>query len=291
MVYSYTMQTPSLPPCSGRKMTNRNGILLHSPLTHAIASVRFAPWANLPNKIAEIQDELRDIAPLLNAVQIQTDPSLPGHHSAAGGSPISQAWLLMASDKSFCIQFASDQLLMFATKYTRYSDFSSTYKRALTVLLKHMRFVDVINMGVRYIDKITAKPDEQISDYISDKWLPPALSGYDRAGGTVFGEYNKDTTRLRVTAQSLPNALPVPNDILGMLLMSQGPGTEIQFQGTTDKDLILDMDSVTAFSPPRRMEAEMVSINLDRLHSIANDFFRNSDAITDHAFSVWQGEN
>lgn len=270
-------------------MTNRNGILLHSPLTHAIASVRFAPWANLPNKIAEIQDELRDIAPLLNAVQIQTDPSLPGQHSPTGGPHIAQAWLLMALDKSFCIQFAPDQLLMFTTKYNRFSDFSSTYKRALTVLLKHMRFVDVINMGVRYIDKITAKPDEKISDYISEKWLPPTLSGHDRAGGTVFGEYTKDSTRLRVTAQSLPNALPVPNDILGMLLMSQGPGSEIQFQGTSEKDLILDMDSVTTFSPPRRMEVEIVITNLDRLHSVANDFFRNSDAITDHAFRVWQG--
>ena len=245
-------------------MTNRNGILLHSPLTHAIASVRFAPWANLPNKIAEIQDELRDIAPLLNAVQIQVDPNLPGHLSPSG-SPIAQAWILMSLDKSFCIQFAPDQLLMFATKYTRFSDFLNTYKRALTVLLKHMRFVDVINMGVRYVDRITAKPHEQISDYISEKWLPPTLKDHDRVGGTVFGEYSKDSTRLRVTAQTLPNALPIPNDILGMILMTQGQG-EIQLQGTSEKDLILDMDSVISFAPPRRMEAEMVTENLDRLH-------------------------
>lgn len=271
-------------------MTNRNGILLHSPLTHAVASVRFAPWANLPNKIAEIQDELRDIAPLLNAVQIQVDPNLPGHHTTMGGPPVAQAWVLMSLDKSFSIQFAPDQLLMFATKYTRFSDFLSTYTRALTVLLKHMRFVDVINMGVRYVDRITAKPHEQISDYISDKWLPPTLKDHDRAGGSVFGEYSKDSYRLRVTAQSLPNALPIPHDILGMLIMTQGQGREIQFQGTTDKDLILDMDSVINFAPPRRMEAEMVTTHLDRLHSVANDFFRNSDAITDHAFSVWQGE-
>jgi uncharacterized protein (TIGR04255 family) len=272
-------------------MTNRNGILLHSPLTHAIASVRFAPWANLPNKIADIQDELRDIAPLLNAVQIQTDPSMLAHHSPASGSHIAQAWVLMSLDKSFCIQFAPEQLLVFATKYTRFSDFLSTYRRALTVLLKHMRFVDVINMGVRYVDRITAKPEEKISDYISDKWLPPTLNGHERAGGTVFGEYSKDSIRLRVTAQSLPNALPIPNDVLGMILMSQGQIPEMQLQGTSDKDLILDMDSVISFSPPRRMETEMVCINLDRLHSVANDFFRNSDTITDHAFRVWQGEN
>ncbi|WP_162874175.1 TIGR04255 family protein [Pseudomonas viridiflava] len=266
-------------------MTNRTGILRNSPLTHAVASVRFAPWANLPNKIAEIQDELRDILPLLNAIQFEQ--GVPGQHSAA---PVAQAWMLMSSDKSHCIQFAPDQLLMFTTRYTRFSDFIAIYRRALSVLLNHMRFVDVINMGVRYVDRITALPTESLSQYITDKWLPPVLANSERVGGAIIGQYKIGSTYLRVNAQSLPNVLPIPNDIIGMTLMAQGQAGEIQLQPTSDKDLILDMDSTGAFSPPERMDLEQVILHLNSLHKIANEFFRNSDTLTDHAFNVWQGE-
>ncbi|SFY19856.1 TIGR04255 family protein [Pseudomonas sp. NFACC49-2] len=265
-------------------MTIRTGILTHSPLTHVIASVRFAPWARIPSKIAEIQDEMRDIAPLMNTIQIEQ----------MGPNPLnpvkSDAWMLMSSDKSYCFQFANDQLLMFTTKYTRFDDFIGKYEKALSVLLSHMRFVDVLNMGVRYVDKITAKPDEHISSYISKAWLPPQLSEHTSVGGTILGEYRKGDSRLRVSAQSMPGALPIPHDVLGLIMMTQQPHTEFKLLGTGPNELILDMDAVALFESPRRMEKSLVLAGLKSLHDLANDFFRHPDVLTDHAFRTWKGE-
>jgi len=264
-------------------MTLRTGILHHSPLTHVVASVRFAPWARLPNKIAEIQDEMREIAPLMNVIQIE---HLPG----ANNSGKSDAWMLMSSDKSYCFQFAADQLLMFTTKYTRFSDFIGNYDKALSVLLNHMRFVDVFNMGVRYIDKITAKPGERISQYIADSWLLPQVAEYASVGGNIMGEYRKDDHRLRVSVQSLPGALPIPHDILGLTMMAQQPNAEFQISATTPNDLILDMDAVTLHESAKRMDKANVLSGLRALHDVANDFFRHPDVLTDHAFRTWKGE-
>lgn len=268
----------------GEKMTIRTGILPHSPLTHVIASVRFAPWARLPNKIAEIQDEMRDIAPLMNTIQVEhVGPS-------SINSVKSDAWMLMSSDKSYCFQFAHDQLLMFTTKYTKFSDFIGKYEKALSVLLNHMRFVDVLNMGVRYVDKITAKPNEDISSYISKAWLPPQISGHASVGGTIFGEYRKEDSRLRVSAQSMPGVLPIPHDVLGLIMMTQQPHTEFQVHATGANEIVLDMDAVAMLESPQRMEKSLVLSGLKSLHDVANDFFRHPDVLTDHAFRTWKGE-
>lgn len=264
-------------------MTTRTGILAHSPLTHVIVSVRFAPWAKLPDKIADIQDELREIAPLMNSIQVEQVGPVPM-------PSVRDAWMLMSSDKSTCIQFARDQLLMFTTKYTRFSEFVEKFDKSLTVLLSYMRFIDVLNMGVRYVDRISAKPGEDLSAYISGAWLPPQIDGHDSVGGTIGGEYRKNDVRLRVAAQSIPGSLPIPHDVLGLIMMTQQPHTEFQIQGTNQNELILDMDAVSLFDSPRRMDRTLVLSVLEKLHTTANEFFRHPDVLTDHAFNVWKGE-
>lgn len=62
-------------------MTDRTGILPNSPLIYAIASIRFAAWPLLSKKIDEIHDELREITPLIQTIQIQTGiPSIQGEN-------------------------------------------------------------------------------------------------------------------------------------------------------------------------------------------------------------------
>lgn len=226
---------------------------------------------------------MREIAPLMNAIQIES--MTPG-----GGVVKNDTWMLMASDKSYCFQFAHDQLLMFTTKYTKFSDFKSKYEKALSVLLNHMRFVDVLNMGVRYIDKITTKPNENIAQYISEAWLPPKIAEHNSVGGTIAGEYRKENYRLRVSVQSTPGALPIPHDILGLIMMTQQPNSEIQIRGTGENEVILDLDAISLFEAPKRMDTSSVLTELDSLHCVANDFFRHKDVLTEHAFRTWKGE-
>jgi uncharacterized protein (TIGR04255 family) len=62
--------------------------------------------------------------------------------------------MLLSADRSLGIQLAPDQMLVFTKEYIRYSDFEKILSRVLDELLKLMRFIDVNNMGVRFIDHI-----------------------------------------------------------------------------------------------------------------------------------------
>ncbi|MDH4610307.1 TIGR04255 family protein [Pseudomonas sp. BN102] len=267
-------------------MTTRTGVLASSPLTHVIASVRFAPWPRLAKQIDDIQDSMREIAPLMNAIQLEQ----VGPDGQALGKP-HQAWVLVAPDHSFAIQFAQDQVLLIASKYNRFVDFSSKFERALSTLLEHMRFVDVLNIGVRYIDRIKAGEGESLSDYISASFLPPAVDGHDAVGGHIIAEYLKgDNTRLRVNSMSMPNALPVPQDVIGLLMMTSATNKPIQLDSLKPNELVLDMDAILINPAPARMSLSDVMSQLDRLHNVANDFFRHEGVCTEHAFKVWKGE-
>lgn len=286
LVYSsYTAHTFTL----GEKMTSRSGILPYSPLKYVIASIRFAPYIRMPAKIAEIQDEMREVAPLVNTIQMVEQPG--GAAGAAGAPTSSSTWMLMAPDKSYCFHIAQDQLLVINNKYARFDLFIKQYEFALNVLLNHMRFLDVQALGVRYIDHVKIRSNESFSDYLTSNWLPPTMEGYLQKGGNVFAEYEKDEANaLRVMIQTMPNTLPIPNDLLGLLMMTQTFNGEIKLDATTDRDLIIDIDSIKRTDEPKRMQAREVLENLGKLHSTANSFFRNSEFLKDHAFKVWKGE-
>lgn len=267
-------------------MTIRTGLLKRSPLKYVVASIRFAPWPLLGSKIAEIQDAIRDIAPLIHVIELE-HVSPNGQAMQRPGS-VREAWMLMSSDKSFGIQISPDQLLLFTTNYTRFADFIDIYKQALNILIKHMRYVDVINMGVRYIDYIKAAPEENLSNYISNSFLPPSAVGHDSVGANIITEYKKDEAKLRVTAVSMPGLIPVPQDILGLMMMINPQ--PIQLTPLSNKELVFDMDAIRVFEKPEKMLAEPILEQLDKLHSIANNFFRQPDVFTDYAFDMWKGD-
>lgn len=267
-------------------MTNRTGVLPHSPLTHVIASVRFAPWPRLAKQIDDIQDSMRDIAPLMNAVQLEQ----VGPDGQAQGTP-RQAWVLVASDHSFSIQYSQDQILLCTTNYGQFADFSSKFQRALSTLLEHMKFIDVLNMGVRYIDRIKAKDGEQISDYITSALLTPKIANHASIGSHIIAEYSKgDNVRLRVNAMSIPNTLTVPQDIIGALMMANVSNKALSFEVLKENEMVLDMDAIFTSTSPSRMPLEEVMKRLEDLHVVANDFFRQEDVCSAHAFSIWKGE-
>jgi uncharacterized protein (TIGR04255 family) len=267
-------------------MTIRTGLLKRSPLKYVVASIRFAPWPLLGSKIAEIQDAIRDIAPLMHIIEIEQ--LSPNGQTMQRSGTTREAWMLMDADKSFGIQMSPDQLLLFTTNYTRFADFIKIYRQALDVLIKHMRYVDVINMGVRYIDYIKILPEESLSKYISKSFLPPIAEGHESVGANIVTEYKVNDSKLRVSAVSMPGLIPVPQDILGLLMMIDPK--PIQLTPLTEQELVFDIDAIKIFEKPVKMQAEHILEVLDGLHTTANNFFRQSDVFTDYAFDMWKGD-
>ena len=271
-------------------MTTRTGVLPRSPLIYALASVRFAPWPLFDKHIAEIQDQLRDTVPLINRIQLtQTNTNTP---MGVAASNVQTAWMLMPSDKRFGIQLSEDQLLMISDNYVHYEEFASIFTQALDRLHTHMRFIDVANMVVRYVDHIKPRDNENIGLYINDRLLPPRIKDYENRSGHVFCEYTKDELNLRVNAVSIPGAPAVPQDLISVLVMLRASRSRqpLDLQALKSNELLLDMDAVYSPNGLTRMNSTEITARLGQLHSLANGFFRAHDVCTDHAFKVWKGE-
>lgn len=239
----------------------------------------------MAKKIDEIHDELRDITPLIQRIQIQqieagARPSMQGEAS--------NVWMLMSSDRSFGIHLAPDQLLIFSKNYSRYADFASVLNSSLEVLFKHMRFMDVTSTGVRYVDHIKIAEGEARRDYVLDKLLPADFAGLEAIGGVSIGTYKAEETELRVRCISQPDALTVPEDFFSVLAMSHEPGIPLKLE-TLGNGILLDIDSFKNYAAPERMSKQGVLDQLDSLHQKANAFFRHESVCTEHAFEVWKG--
>lgn len=264
-------------------MTDRTGILTNSPLIYAIASIRFAPWPLLAKKIEEIHDDLREITPLIQTIQVQS--GIFGMQ----GENLTKLWMLLSSDRHLGIHLASDQLLVFSSRYSRYTEFESVLDKCLSVLLEHMRFMDITYTGVRYIDHIKVKDGENRKEYISERLLTMPFSGIIDNGCVYFGSYKSGEYDLKVRCTSQPDSLAIPEDMIGLLTMSSEPGNTLRLE-TLNSGVLLDIDSHKIYPTPERMNQGTLLAQLKDLHRIANDFFRHNDVCTDYAFKTWKGE-
>lgn len=270
-------------------MIDRTGILERSPLVYVLASVRFAPWPLMVNKLPEIHEELRQIAPLIHHVQVSSIGQLgqvPLHSDLT-----TTAWMMMPSDRSYGIQLSQDQLLIISKKYERYSGLAKIIENVLSVLLEKMRFVDVTNIGIRYIDKINAQNNENISKYVGSALLPIDVAGFDQTGGILNLFYSSEDIELQVNSVSKPGALSVPSDLIPLLAMLNNPNNPFQVEHLKNNQIVLDIDSIKSFAAPKRLDQQEILDYFNSLHEKANYFFRSSSVCTDHAFEVWKRED
>lgn len=272
-------------------MTDRTGILKNSPLVFVLASVRFLPWQMMAKKIDEIHDVLRDTAPLIQELRIQPI-DMPSQFSKTSAEALIGAWVFMSNDRSLGIHLSQDQLLVFTKKYENYKHFEDVISKCLEVLLKHMRFMDISNMGVRFIDRIQLKASEKHSDYVTEKFLPSDVEGFNSTGGIIFGTYKDKDMCLRVRSITQPDALYLPEDMFNLAALTQDPTKPIEIKFLTEKQFILDMDAIKQFPVTSRMqERKDILDQLNQLHSLANKFFRHQEFCTDYAFKTWRGES
>ena len=270
-------------------MSDRSGILKNSPLAYTLASVRFAPWPLLAERFPLIQDALRDIAPLIHEIQIQApiaSPSMQPEFST------SRLWMMLSPDRSFGIQLAADQMLVFTKKYARYSDFEVILDRVLGELLKLMRFIDVNTMGVRFIDHIKTDSQQELKKYLAAELLAPSFDGFDQLGGASVTHYSRGDSELRVRYINHPGQPSLSEDLIGLLVMAQDPSISTMIPSLKEGEAIIDMDAISHMAMPVRFDTSTKALaQLRSLHTVANDFFRHPDVFTDYAFSSWKGEN
>ncbi|MGC5831705.1 TIGR04255 family protein [Ralstonia pseudosolanacearum] len=270
-------------------MSARSGILPNSPLQYTLASVRYATWSLLQNKIPEIHERLRDDLPLLQRVQMRLVPQNIGVPLPEVSSDV---WLMMASDRTYGLQLGPEQALFLSSKYQRFADFQARLERCLAALFVHMKFMDVVATGVRYIDHIKPRTGERLEDYVTAGFLTPTVPSYQPVGGASQFTYSADHSELRVRSIFSTDYLSVPPDMVGLLAAVHAEqGKPLTLNSLQQNEMLLDMDSVKTYLQPLRVtELKDIMETFDNLHKSANAFFRHEAVCTDFAFKVWRGE-
>ena len=244
----------------------------------------------MAKRIDEIHDDLRHIVPIIQCIQMQ-QIGLNGQAIGQDEGGNASAWILLSNDRSYGFQLAPDQILFFSKKYTRYDDFSRFFEEGLAVLFKKMRFMDVTNIGVRYVDHIKPLESEKLEQYVIRSLLPVEFPELDRFGGTTTWTYKARETELRIRGNSHPGTWAFPDDLIGLLVMSQDPMRPLELESIKENEFLLDMDAMMVNSVPTRMEVADIAGRVKLLHEEANKFFRSEAVCTDHAFEIWKDES
>lgn len=270
-------------------MIDRTGILPNSPLIYSLASVRFTPWAMMSKYIDEIHEELRGILPIVQKIQLL---SVGINGQPQTDAPATTIWMFLSGDRSTGMQFSSEQILVFSKRYTQYSEFSKLIEKALDAIFKRMGFLHAVSLGVRYIDHIKVRSNENVGLYLESGLLPVEFTGLQTIGGVSLSTYKTYDVELRVRCTTQPGIPVLPDELLALISMIQPPGRPFEVQGLEDGEIILDMDSITQYQLPERMDSSSgILTKLNELHIVANAFFRRKDVFTDFAFEVWKGKS
>jgi len=267
-------------------MIDRTGILNNPPLTHVLASIRFAPWTMLAKRVDEIHDELREFLPLIQMLRIRR--SVPSGHATEDFQE-SNAWMLMPIDRTFVVQLATNQLVVFCKGYSRYTDFEAKTSKVLEVLEKYMKFMHVENMGIRYIDLVKTEQGEALDDYVNPEFLAPKISGFEREDAAVISIYTYDGAKIRIRCITDISAPVVPDELIPLEAMSRIDITKPLTIARIQKgQALFDIDSFLVKPNPEKMQKENVLDELNKLHRNANKIFRHEAVFTDKAFGFWK---
>lgn len=276
-------------------MVNREGVLATAPLHFVLAGVRFKLRESMHSWIGPIQERLYDNFPHFRRVrhslapgglELNIDP--PDFDPAHSGA----AFLFSDSTRRTAVQIHKSGVAVFTKDYVKFAGFLESVSVAFEALLASAEFLEVETIGIRYLDFIRPKDGERLDLYLDRSLLPFQPSWPDWAGkvagGLSLNNYTigDDNLNVRVTGRGYP---VVPDDLalayISSLDVSNFPGDPIGRIG--DQQATLDMDAVkNQLVKVKRLD--QITLELDRLHSHANAYFRN--ACTDHAFSVWNQE-
>lgn len=273
-------------------MAIREGQLKHQPLFYVLASIRFQPWMKLHDRIPEIQDLLRERFPVFDQIALASGPG-PGMFNPfqQNEPPKPNRWGFHSNDRRIGCQISMDQIVVHATHYEGFSGFSEQVRFVVDAYVSIAKRMDVNVIGIRYLDRISPKSGERMSDYMPKELLPFQDEGnsYSLLAGHTQSSYKTQDGVLQARFWTGSGMMAVPDDLVPLFMLtqdlSQNMPTLPQLQ---EGDGILDTDSIWQSPVPPQMTSENVIEKLRDLHRHANGFFRK--VCSDHAFSVWQGE-
>ena len=259
--------------------------LRRAPVYFSLAQVRFSPVLALDSYVPKIQDQLRRQGyPDVNQGMLTTFNLNVGSPAGAGAPqvPISQATRYSFCNIERTQGFILDQAALSyqTTEYDSFDSFSETLVKGLKIVNEAVSFSYTDRIGVRYLDAIYPRGDEDLSEYLSES----VLGLYGRLDGSLVHAFSEtviknDTSKVVARAILQDGQIGFPPDLQPMELR-----VPERFQILKGLHAILDTDG----SNEHRSVFDLLHIekHLSAVHSAVIDAFKA--IVTERAIRIWE---
>ncbi|NYH08188.1 MULTISPECIES: TIGR04255 family protein [Pseudomonas fluorescens group] len=278
-------------------MADRAGVLANAPLIYTLSVVRFSPLLLLSKLIPEIQHKLRDCLPeyFQMARSISPSPNMEPN-----------SWAFLDRELKYACVLSQDHLVLQSISYLHFDEHRELFKRCLDAVVEFAGNLDVLGIGMRYVDRIEPLEGECLSQYLPVELLPlenaqiPIMKAgkVTKPAGVSTTTYHFDPEFLHIRCWR-QQGMWVPEDVMELAMVfeiarqtrhthtSQRMGQSITsvFQPTSASGALLDTDAYLPFAPTERLLTSDVVERLEGLHTMANTAFRS--VATDYAFQAW----
>lgn len=256
-----------------------------APVYFTLAQVRFNPILALDNYVPDLQNKLRlqGFPNVQKAMLATFNFNISNPNEAQSPQvPVSQVARYIFSDMDKTEGFILDQgsLAFQTTNYDVFESFSATFLTGLKIVHEAVKLSYTDRIGVRYLDAIYPKTDEQLSKYLTES----VLGIYKKIDGELvhsFQETRIKNGKITVIARTViqDGGIGFPPDLLPTtgLLVSE------RFRNLRGPHAILDTDGAHEQRDP--FDLRQVEARLSIVHSAVIEAFNAT--ITDHAIRAW----
>jgi uncharacterized protein (TIGR04255 family) len=256
----------------------------HAPVYFTIVQARFNPIMALDDYAPKIQDRMRrDGFPDLQKGMLATfNLNMAAGEAAPAQVPVMQTARYTFANMAKTAGFILDQgsLSFQTTEYDVFGTFSETFVAGLKVVHDVVGLGYVDRIGVRYLDAIYPKKDEEISKYLTES----VLGLYGKITGSIGHSFSETLVRVdnvNVIARTIIQDGPVgfPPDLHPMWLVLSD-----RFQTLSGFHAILDTDG--SYEARTAFDLEDVATRLKSVHSAVTTSFKAT--VTQHAIDSWE---
>jgi uncharacterized protein (TIGR04255 family) len=259
--------------------------LRQAPVYFTLAQVRFNPLLALDSYVPKIQDQFRRVGYPDTKKGVLTTLNL-NVGSLAGGNtpqvPFSQATRYMFSNMRRTEGFILDQaaLSLQTTDYDTFEKFAGTFLSGLRIVHEAVSLSYTDRIGVRYLDAIYPRTEEDLSEYLSQS----VLGLYRKLNGTLSHAFSETVIKndfgavvARVILQD--GEIGFPPDLQPMELQ-----VSERFRNLRGVHALLDTDG----SRENRdvFDLEAIERHLTTIHAAVIEAFKA--IITERALKIWE---
>ncbi len=257
--------------------------LRHAPLVHVLAQISYP-------RLLSPEDCLKSLRQSFQELEFPrfVEGSLHRVTIVEGAAPqvaISPRWDFVNRDRTEGVQVTDSWTTLRTTAYTTVEPFLERLGQVLDVIKARVDVQLVERLGLRYVDRVTPRDGERISQYVDDRMLGFPTETLRKTSAVLQALVTETVARtqvgtLAVRTRLLPSGAILPPDLAPSPLREPGVALADQV------GLSLDFDHFAVFETEAfDYEVGAIVDRMDQLHAGVREAF--DVIVTEHALNVW----